>query len=461
MKSLLLLASCFFLLTAFKPSEQDKKCPELSVSSNGRFLTAAGEPFFWLGDTGWMLLEKLNRQETEKYLDNRKDKGFNVIQIMLLHSLSSTDAAGDSALICRNVAVPNLSRADNGVGGQKSGYWENLDFVADLAAKKGLYLALVPVWGSNVRAGLVTQGQAEAYARFLAGRYGGRSNIIWLNGGDVRGDDSIRIWNTIGNTLRKLAPTQLITFHPFGRTQSSQRFHNENWLDFNMFQSGHRSYEQDTSPKDLRYGEDNWKYLASDYQLTPVKPTLDGEPSYEGIPHGLHDTLQPRWTDNDIRRYAYWSAFSGGCGFTYGHNSVMQFHKKGEKTGAYGARQPWEEAIDAPGACQMVYLKKLMMNYHFNQLIPDQTMLQDPGQRYNHLVALRGTKCLLVYTWNGRNIRVKPDLFKGSEWEAEWYSPRNGEVVRAGIATPGHLKGFDPPGNPGDGNDWVLILERK
>ena len=77
----------------------------------------------------------------------------------------------------------------------------------------------------------------------------------------------------------------------------------------------------------------------SDYHKLPTKPTLDAEPIYEGIPHGLHDTLAARWTANDVRRYAYWSVFAGACGYTYGHNSVMQFHKAGEKTGAYGAHE--------------------------------------------------------------------------------------------------------------------------
>ena len=110
------------------------------------------------------------------------------------------------------------------------------------------------------------------------------------------GDDGMQIWNIIGNTLKKEDPGHLVTFHPFGRTQSSTWFHRAPWLDFNMFQSGHRDYAQDTSRIDLQYGEDNWKYARDDYGKIPVKPTLDGEPSYEGIPHGLHDTLQPRWT---------------------------------------------------------------------------------------------------------------------------------------------------------------------
>ena len=83
------------------------------------------------------------------------------------------------------------------------------------------------------------------------------------------------------------------------------------------------------------YGEDNWRYVDEDYKLKPVKPTLDGEPSYENIPYGLHDTTATMLEGHRSRRYAYWSVFAGGCGFTYGQNSVMQFHTPGDK------RQLW------------------------------------------------------------------------------------------------------------------------
>jgi len=172
----------------------------------------------------------------------------------------------------------------------------------------------------------ISREKAGKYSAWLAKRYKDKSNVIWLNGGDVKGSDSTVIWNIIGSTIREISPRQLITFHPFGRTQSSEWFHNETWLDLNMFQSGHRRYDQDTIG--LCYGEDNWKYVANDYNKIPPKPTLDGEPSYEGIPQGLHDSTQPYWTASDVRRYAYWSVFAGGCGFTYGNNAVMQFHKK-------------------------------------------------------------------------------------------------------------------------------------
>jgi acetyl esterase/lipase len=460
MKKLLFLVVCALAILSFATPPSDNNCPSIAVSANGRFLTSDGKPFFWLGDTGWMMLEKLNRTETEKYLENRRLKGFNVIQVMLLHGLSAITVDGDSALINKNVASPKLIKGEPSEITTKRGYWENLDFVVDLAAQKGLYMAMVPIWGSNVRAGKVTSKQAETYAGFLAQRYKNKSNIIWLNGGDVRGDDSIKIWNIIGKTLKKQDPNHLITFHPFGRTQSSTWFHNESWLDFNMCQSGHRDYKQDTARADHRYGEDNWRYILSDYNRLPVKPTLDGEPSYEGIPHGLHDTLQPRWTENDIRRYAYWSVFAGACGFTYGNNSVMQMYKKGEKAGAYGATEPWDSAILAPGAGQMIHLKNLMLKYHFEELVPDQTLLPDQGEKYNRLSVLKGKNCLLVYTYNGKLIQLNADQLFANNFNYFWYSPRDGKSIFGGMISKFEKFEFDPPGDIKEGNDWVLVLEK-
>ena len=51
--------------------------PRLSVSANHRFLQQAdGSPFFWLGDTAWLLFSRLDRTDTRRYLDDRQAKGF-------------------------------------------------------------------------------------------------------------------------------------------------------------------------------------------------------------------------------------------------------------------------------------------------------------------------------------------------------------------------------------------------
>jgi hypothetical protein len=450
----------FLLLSLFiQCGQNENNTPLLAVSENQRFLiTENGEPFFWLGDTGWLLFSKLDRQEAEKYLDDRAEKGFNVIQVMVLHKLELSNVYGDSALVRGDVSVPKITEGNSFENNGEYDYWDHVDYIVDLAEERGIYMALVPVWGSNVRGGKVSISQAEKYATWLAQRYDDKSNIIWLNGGDTKGNDNTEIWNQIGQQIRENAPNHLITFHPFGRTKSSSWFHEADWLDFNMFQSGHRRYDQDDT--ELAYGQDNWKYVRDDYSLIPIKPTIDGEPSYEGIPQGLHDPSEPFWNANDMRRYAYWSVFAGAFGFTYGHSAVMQMHKPNNPSPSYGVREYWTEAINAAGATQMKYLKSLMLSKPFFDRIPDQTLIASgQGERYDYQLATRGNDYAFIYTYNGREIQVTMGKIEGSKITAFWYNPRNGQTILIEEFKNKGTKSFDPPGEIQDGNDWVLVLE--
>ncbi len=448
-----------FLPSTGRAQSETKSMEALKVSENKRFLVDEnGKPFFWLGDTGWLLFSKLNREEVDQYLTDRAQKGFNVIQVMVLHSLNAVNVYGDSALINKNVATPMVTKGSNFEDSTEYDFWDNVDYVVDKAAGKGIYIGMVPVWGGNVIAGNVTKEDAVKYAGWLANRYKNKPNIIWMVGGDVRGSDSLDIWNAIGSTINKIDANHLITFHPFGRTTSSLWFQNAKWLDFNMFQSGHRRYDQDDTK--WGFGQDNYKYVNHDYALKPVKPTIDGEPSYEGIPQGLHDTTQPYWTANDVRRYAYWSVFAGAFGFTYGANSVMQFYKPTDKHPAFGAREYWTEGINLPGAGQMQYLKKLMLSRPFLERVPDQSLIAgENGLKYNYLAATRGKNYAFIYTYTGRNIPVQMGKISGDKVKASWYKPTNGTTIEIGEFENKGTHEFDPPGEPADGNDWVLILD--
>lgn len=433
--------------------------PQLKISANKRhFQTGDGKPFFWMGDTGWLLFIKCKKEAAIQYLDDRKQKGFNVVQVMLIHDIDlGVNAYGDSSIHNKDVSQPVI-KDENVTDDLKYGYWDHVDFIIDEAAKRGIYMALVPVWGGNIKR--VSVEQATAYARFLAERYKNKSNIIWLNGGDIKGGDAPDKWNAIGNTIRAIDKNHLIGFHPRGRNSSSIWFHNEKWLDFNMFQSGHRSYAQDTSSNEtLHYGEDNWKYVNDDYKLKPVKPTFDGEPSYEAIPYGLHKENEPYWQDYEIRRYAYWSVFAGGCGFTYGHNSVMQFYTPGDAGTSFFPKQKWQEGLQAPGAAQMQHLKKLLLSKSYFDRTPAREMVIDNGERYEYIAATKGKNYAMFYVYNGRNFKVAINKLHFKPAKANWFSPVTGRQQPVKNYKTG-TTAFAPPGEKANGNDWVLILEK-
>lgn len=461
MKKLLIILSSVCLLFACTQKEsKSNKMELLKVSKNGHYLRYSdGNPFFWLGDTGWLLFTKLNRHEVLHYLDNREKKGFNVIQVMVLHNVFEKNIYGDSALENGNVAHPLVTKGNSFSNPKEYDFWDNVDYVINEAGKRGIYIAMVPVWGGNVRAGHVDVAQAKAYAKFLANRYNNTLNVIWINGGDIPGSDSMAVWNAIGATLKQFDPNHLITFHPRGRTLSSMWFQKKHWLDFNMFQSGHRRYDQDDSKLD--YGEDNWRYVQSDFNLKPTKPTLDGEPSYEGIPQGLHDTAQPYWNDADARRYAYWAVFAGACGHTYGDNAVMQFYNPKDKKPAFGAKEYWTKAINDPGAGEMVYLKNLILSRPYFERVPDTTLVNSStqGEKYNYEIATRGKDYAFIYTYNGRNIAVNMGKIGGKQVKASWYNPRNGQTSVIGQFANRGVHEFNPPGEVKEGNDWVLIMD--
>lgn len=456
MNNFLIIIISFFLLISSIIAQS------LKVSPNGRFFTENGKPFFWLGDTAWLLFKKGNREDTVNYLNTRKKQGFNVVQVMVLHDIKNTkNAYGDDAIIDSDISKPIVTAGYNLNNSNEYDYWDHVEWVIDEAAKRKMYMGLVLVWGSNVKGGSINETQARAYAEFLTNRFKNKPNIIWLNGGDLRGNEGENVWKVLGKTLRENDKNHLITFHPRGRFSSTDWFHNENWLDFNMFQSGHKTYAQDNSPNDKHFfGEDNWRYVNNDFKFNPAKPTIDGEPSYENIPQGLHDIKQPRWTDSDLRRYAYWSVFAGGAGFTYGENSVMQFYKKGEQNPAYGAEIDWRESINANGANQMQFLKNLILSKPYFERIPAIDLVANQGEKYNYIAATKGKNYALFYTFTGREIEVKMGFLKGSKITFFWFNPKDGsDSMRNTISNKG-VQTFNPPGEEQAGNDWVLVLKR-
>ncbi len=99
-------------------------------------MTADGKPFFWLGDTGWLLFSKLKREEVIKFLDDRKAKGFNVVQVMVLHTLKVVNAYGDTAIKGGNVARPITTPGNNADDAAQYDYWDHVDFVVKAACGK-------------------------------------------------------------------------------------------------------------------------------------------------------------------------------------------------------------------------------------------------------------------------------------------------------------------------------------
>lgn len=426
----------------------------IAVSADGRHLTtAAGAPFFWLGDTAWELFHRLTREDAELYLEQRRRQGFTVIQAVALaefDGLGAPNAYGDLPLHAGDPARPNEA------------YFRLVDDVISAAAARGLIVALLPTWGDKVTPmwgvgpAIFTPASAADYGRWLGRRYSGAGNLVWVLGGDRppvhEGHDMRPVWRAMAAGLAEgLGYQPFLTYHPHGGHSSAEWLHDEPWLSMHMLQSGHGS-GRDTPA---------WAMVASDLARAPAKPTLDGEPNYEDHPVNPWPAWDPAsgyFRDHDVRKQCWRTVFAGACGVTYGHHAVWQFSAPPYEPVNYADRT-WREALGRPGASQLIHLRALLEARPMLLRVPDQGVIAgDAGAGPHHARACRGSdgSYALVYLPEPRPVTVRMGALAGPTARAAWYDPRSGEQRAIGsFPTAGEQTFAPPPAGP----DWVLVLD--
>lgn len=429
----------------------------LNVTSDGHYLQYEdGTPFFWLGDTGWELFHRLTREEINKYIENRHEKGFTVIQAVILaefNGLKKPNQYGQVPLIGMDPSKPNEK------------YFQLVDYTLQLALQENMFMALLPTWGDKVTLlwgegpVIFNEENAFVYGKWLGDRYKNYPNIIWMLGGDrppiTDSIDYRPIWRAMAKGIAQGSNGKAIfTYHTWGGHSTSEYIHNESWLSINTMQSGHGS------------GHDVavWKMIERDRNLKPAKPTLDAEPNYEDHPVNPWPKWDPAsgyFRDYDVRKQTYRSVFSGACGVTYGHHAVWQFLSAREDTINHADRY-WTDAIDRPGAFQVGFLKKLIESRSPLNRIPDQSIIAEgQGEKGGYITAFRDNdnKYAMIYLPVGKKIAVNTSFIDGDKIKTSWFNPRTGKTERASLLKKGTIMNFVPP-TTGLENDWVLILEK-
>ncbi len=435
--------------------------PALRVSENQRFLvTTDGQPFFWLGDTAWELFHRLNREDAVHYLNHRARHGFTVIQAVALaelDGLNDPNPYGHKPLLNNDPTKPDVKDGPN------NDYWDHVDFIVTEANRRGIYVGMLPTWGDKwnkkwgVGPEIFTPQNAEVYGEWLGRRYQS-AGIIWILGGDrpVENDTHKEITRAMARGLRKGdGGAHLMTWHPSGGSGSAQYFHGEEWLSFNMRQNGH------VAEFTGRYDK-----TREDYNRTPIKPVLDGEPIYEDHPVSFDANKLGHSTAADVRRPLYWNLFTGAFGHTYGHHSVWQMWSPG-KNPVNNPLMPWREAIEQPGATQMQHGKNLILSRPFLTRVPDDSIIVTdrvptsvPGAGRYRFVATRDTSgsYAMVYAPVGRTFKVRMDKITGAKVKAWWFNPRTGTAEAIGEFPNTGERAFTPP-QLGEQLDWILVLD--
>jgi hypothetical protein len=120
----------------------------------------------------------------------------------------------------------------------------------------------------------------------------------------------------------------------------------------------------------------------------------------------------------------------------------------------------WEDALNAPGAVQMIHLKNLMLSRSYFERKPCQDIISGQQvEKYDYLAATKGKGYAFIYTYSGRSVSINLAMLDGPQLKASWFSPRTGKYSETGIYKNDGIREFDPPGEKENGNDWVLVLD--
>lgn len=381
---------------------------QITPDKSGRWLVSKqdGKPFFWLGDTGWELFHRLTRDEALHYLNSRKREGFNVIQCVALAELDGIrqpNMQGDRPFKDVKRLTWDITPGNDPDDADQYDYWDHVDFVIREAAKRKLYIGLLPTWGDKVVPGAAgpvlfnNEKRAYSYARQLAERYRDQWNIIWILGGDRQSveykeeritADYRPVWRAMARAIEEVCGSEaFIAYHPRGGTSTSKNLHREEWLDMHAIQSSHGSREVKV-----------WQFV----------DTTRNEPIWVG------DTIIG-----------------------------------------------WQKALEAKAANHIHHLKELMLSHNDHDRVMDQSLIaSDRGSDYtDEIIATRNRKgsYAMIYLPQPLPVTVNMQQLRKGRRVVSWFNPVTGKKRRVRGRIDPERETFTPPSQAE--RDWVLLID--
>ena len=405
---------------------------------------ADGAPFFWTACTAWNGALLSTDAEWDKYLKQRADHGYTVIQFV------TTQWRGGVTNSQGQTAFTGSGRIDLNVE-----FFRRLDAKIKRINDYGLVASPVLLWALQAGQGreynpgyYLPDNEAILLARYMVARYGSY-HVIWTLGGDGKYTDEYeQRWKNIGRGVFGDEHPGIVTTHPMGRSWPGKVLCDEQWLDFYGYQSSHSTGR----------GTVDWINkgpMAEQWDKLPPRPYINMEPNYEEI--GL--TI----TDKDVRNASYWSLFATPiAGITYGANGIWPWLRPGEVTQNHRhieGTSTWDKSIDLPGSLQIGYLAGFIRSLEWWRFRPaPELLVSQPGDSvYNHFISVvrtRNSDQVLAYT----PVRQEIEFYNVNEnkYTGKWFDPVNNKYRDAEIRYRDKHLLCIPPAE----GDWVLLLNK-
>lgn len=435
----------------------------LKVSGNGRYLTYAdGTPFFYLGDTHWILShERFDTSNAPgvasqfKYtVDKRVSQGFTVFQ-----SEASWQARSAQIRITDEGRTDEEADADfsHGFTSADLAGFTNLDRKFRYIADQGLVHANAEIgWvGDPATFPIYTEAFMARLAKYWTARYGAYP-VIWTiaqevdkNNYGVYDATTIKKWFAVGQSIADNdAYHQPVMPHMENTDHTTAS--NSSWSG-KPYHSGWAVQWQ---------GELNNMSIAKGFwNASPTKPAVLYESPYDRF-----------WTDSRGALGAAYKAFQYGMyGYGYGANGIWNdiYSKTGEP-GDYGTAYEmpahyfwWYDGANLQTGNQLAYFKAFYTSLQWWRLIPrfDDKAWGSFADRAHSLVSSDGHDTYVVFFFgSGTSTGTLSNMAPNASYVAQWFNPRDGKYENVGSFKQESSQWAIPPRPTAE--DWVLLVKK-
>jgi LysR family hydrogen peroxide-inducible transcriptional activator len=430
----------------------------------------AGGPFPWIGDTAWAAPMKAKDEEWLAYLEDRARRGVTVVQVGPAPAWAGDkDQGGRSPFQrlsgCRTggeKVVP--TRCDQ----PHPDFWRAFESKIALANQQGLYVFLAGMMeprsdhpAGNGPHNYPAAVEAANFAHWLAARLGGSfvvfspafdSPRIKKDGQDLQG--------VVGRELVKVNPRHLVTNHwATVELREIAGLHGENWLAFEMFQSGNN--DGDAAKIVRRAHEMAAKISGAGTPADPAfaanwKPAVNGEAVYD---HGGSPTQE--YSGYRARQAGWTSLLSGAAGYSWGVGGIWDWgicgvpandpanackHQLGE------GHRGFAEALAGTSARSMEAMARLWKSLGENGVDAAEQgrILEQAPEPFRQMVAGRTAAALLAYLPHNPQLRLRVAKGKASGFNPAaglFFDPVKGV---ASTVAGGEKPNFTCAGPPGE-----------
>ncbi len=404
----------------------------LGLSQGRRYLVdRGGRPFLIHGEAAWSLIAALDRRDVERYIEDRRQRGFNLVIVNLLEhqfvKCAPKNYFGDAPFATfGNFTKPNAA------------YFDHAEWVLRRARDKGLVVMLCPAYlgyegGKEGWYQEILEAGPRAmrsYGEFVAERFAKLDNILWLCGGDYTPPPQhLELVNAMAEGIKSKLPESLLSAH----------------------------FSPETSSAEVSVG--GWIDLDTTYTYGPVYvKSLADTRRHNGRPHFLIEStyeLERDSTPQSLRAQAYYALLTGAVGQVFGNGDIWRFAPH------------WVASLNSPGTSSMQHLRSFFAEVPWTELVVDlQGEILVSGQGtygssdYAVLARAADRSWAVAYLPSSRRIGV--DAAKLSlPIEVRWYDPASGSYVSASVReihNPGVTQ-LEPP-QKAPSSDWVLLLKR-